>query len=35
MTTYNWQRPDWPEFQYDLSDVYDKLMAIAESTGVK
>jgi Fic family protein len=34
MTTYNWQQPDWPEFQYDLSDVYDKLMAIAEKAGL-
>lgn len=31
---YNWQQPDWPNFRYDLSDLYETLMAVAEKTGV-
>ena len=30
---YNWQQPDWPQFQYDLSGVEDILFALAERTG--
>ena len=30
---YNWQQADWPEFQYDLTDVQDDLFAFAEKTG--
>lgn len=30
---YNWQQPDWPNFHYDLSDLYETLIAIAEKTG--
>jgi Fic family protein len=31
--TYNWQQPDWPEFQYELKSVEDALFAFAEQTG--
>ncbi|WP_447965615.1 Fic family protein [Nitrospira sp. Ecomares 2.1] len=31
--TYNWQQPDWPDFQYDLTTVEDALLAFAEKTG--
>jgi Fic family protein len=34
MTTYNWQQQDWPHFRYDLSSVYDVLIAIAEKAGL-
>lgn len=30
---YNWQQPDWPKFEYDLTEVEDTLMAFAEETG--
>jgi Fic family protein len=30
---YNWQQADWPHFRYDLSALYDKLLAIAEKVG--
>jgi len=30
---YNWQQPDWPEFQYDLSGVEETLFKLAEKTG--
>lgn len=33
MTTYNWQKPDWPTFQYDLSSMSHILFAIAEKMG--
>jgi Fic family protein len=33
LMTYNWQQPDWPEFQYDLTEVQDVLFSIAEKTG--
>lgn len=34
MSTYNWQQPDWPNFQYDLSVVHETLFVIAEKTGL-
>lgn len=34
MKTYNWQQPDWPNFQYDLAAVQDVLFSIAEKTGL-
>lgn len=34
MTTYNWQQSDWPNFRYDLSDIHETLIAIAEKTGL-
>ena len=34
MKTYNWQQPDWLNFRYDLSLIQDKLLAIAEKTGL-
>lgn len=30
---YNWQQLDWPEFQYDLTEVEDALFDFAEQTG--
>lgn len=33
MTNYNWQKPDWPKFQYDLSGIHKTLISIAEKTG--
>jgi Fic family protein len=30
---YNWQKPDWPDFKYDLTDSMDRLLAFAEETG--
>lgn len=32
--TYNWQKPDWPHFRYDLSNLHDVLFSIAEKSGV-
>lgn len=34
MTIYNWQQPDWPNFQYDLSIITELLFLIAEKTGL-
>lgn len=34
MTTYNWQQPDWPNFQYNLSTVHETLFSIAEKMGL-
>lgn len=31
--SYNWQLPDWPHFQYDLSDIEDLLLSFAEKEG--
>lgn len=33
MKIYNWQQPDWPNFQYDLSKLHDGLLSIAEKMG--
>ncbi len=33
MMTYNWQQPDWPHFQYDLSGLYERLLLISEKMG--
>lgn len=33
MTTYNWQQPDWPNFQFDLSLAHPSLLSITEKTG--
>ena len=30
---YNWQRDDWPSFQYDLGEMQDLLFRFAEKTG--
>ncbi|MCS6287333.1 MAG: Fic family protein [Nitrospira sp.] len=30
---YNWQQPDWPEFQYDVSGIEDELFTLAEKSG--
>jgi Fic family protein len=30
---YNWQQPDWPDFRYDLSNIHEMLLAIAQQTG--
>src|SRR3990167_843479 len=34
MNAYNWQQPDWPNFQYDLSTVHETLFSIAEKMGL-
>jgi Fic family protein len=34
MKPYNWQKPAWPYFQYDLSSIQEDLFAIAEKTGL-
>lgn len=34
MHTYNWQQPDWPHFTYDLTDIQETLLLIAEKTGL-
>lgn len=33
MTIYNWQKSDWPHFKYDLTDIIDVLLSIAEKMG--
>ncbi len=33
LNIYNWQKPDWPNFRYDLSHVEEMLFAFAEETG--
>jgi Fic family protein len=30
---YNWQQPDWPEFKYDLSKVFNLLISFSEEIG--
>ncbi len=30
---YNWQRTDWPEFKYDVTQIQDILVTFAEKTG--
>lgn len=30
---YNWQQPDWPQFQYDLSVIEDDLLLFLEKSG--
>ena len=30
---YNWQKPDWPEFQYSLFEIEDVLVTFAGETG--
>lgn len=34
MSTYNWQQPDWPHFQYDLEGIHEILLSIAQEIGV-
>lgn len=34
MNTYNWQQPDWPNFQYDINTIHESLISIAEKTGL-
>lgn len=31
---YNWQQDDWPNFQYDLTNIYEILFSIAEKAGL-
>ena len=31
---YNWQRKDWPHFQYDLTTIHEALQTIAEKSGL-
>lgn len=31
--TYNWQQPDWPDFTYQLNDIEQIIMSIAEEMG--
>lgn len=33
MKTYNWQQSDWPDFQYDLSELHEILLSISEKMG--
>lgn len=30
---YIWQHPDWPEFQYDITEIEDIMLVFAEETG--
>lgn len=34
MSTYNWQQPDWPNFQYDSDLIQGSLLSIVEKMGV-
>lgn len=34
MSKYNWQLPDWPNFQYNLEPLYDRLLSISEKSGL-
>ena len=34
MNKYNWQKPDWPHFLYDLSGIQPVLFSIAEKKGL-
>jgi len=34
MSIYNWQKIDWPHFQYDLTGIHETLIAIAEKAGL-
>lgn len=34
MNQYNWQQPDWPNFQYTLTGLEETLLAIAEKAGL-
>lgn len=34
MSKYNWQQPDWPHFRYDLSNIHETLLSIAEKAGL-
>src|SRR5579862_7791448 len=34
MKVYNWQKPDWPNFQYDISQSYESLLSISEKMGL-
>lgn len=31
--SYNWQKPDWPDFKYSLGEIEDTLHQFSESTG--
>jgi Fic family protein len=33
MNTYNWQKPDWPNFSYTLSELEEKLFTFGQKTG--
>ena len=33
MKTYNWQQPDWPNFQYDILELHEILLSISEKMG--
>jgi len=32
--TYNWQKKEWPNFTYDLSEIEEKLYSFSEKTGL-
>lgn len=34
MNRYNWQQPDWPNFQYDITALHESLFSIAEKMGL-
>jgi Fic family protein len=34
LTMYNWQQKKWPNFEYNLSGIEDKLYAFSEKTGL-
>jgi len=34
MKLYNWQQSDWPNFHYDVSRSYEKLLSISEKMGL-
>lgn len=34
MMKYNWQKPDWPNFTYDLTSLHEDLLAISEKAGL-
>jgi Fic family protein len=33
MTKYNWQQSDWPNFDYEVSTLYESLLSISEKMG--
>lgn len=34
MKSYNWQQPDWPYFQYNISALYKSLLSVVEKIGL-
>lgn len=33
MSIYNWQQPDWPNFKYDLAEIFEVLLIITKKVG--